>query len=139
MEPIEVIINAGGGRFIEDETENSINRAFADNGLEINLHLAKDGSEIESLAVRAAAGDSDKVVAGGGDGTLNAVAARIAAVGKVFGVLPLGTLNHFSKDLGIPQDLAGAVGVIKAGHTRRIDLGEILGHGLARHGHAVAV
>ena len=43
------------------------------------------------------------------------------------GVLPLGTLNHFAKDLGIPEKLEDAVALITAGHTRRVDLGEVNG------------
>jgi diacylglycerol kinase family enzyme len=43
------------------------------------------------------------------------------------GILPLGTLNHFAKDLGIPMELDRAVGVIVAGHERRVDLGEVNG------------
>lgn len=127
MKPIAVIVNAGGGSFVAGETDRAVTNAFAGDGLEIDLHLAESGDDIVRFAESSAAGNAEIIVAGGGDGTLNAVAARIAAAGKVFGVLPLGTLNHFSKDLGIPQDLASAVGVIKTGHTRQIDLGDVNG------------
>ena len=43
------------------------------------------------------------------------------------GVLPLGTLNHFAKDLGIPLDVTEAVAVIAAGHTGAVDVGEVNG------------
>ncbi len=43
----------------------------------------------------------------------------------MLGVLPLGTLNHFSKDLGIPQDLAEAVLVIAENNTIEVDVGEV--------------
>ena len=43
------------------------------------------------------------------------------------GVLPLGTLNHFAKDLGLPQDVDGAVRVIAAGQTRDVDVAEVNG------------
>ena len=42
-------------------------------------------------------------------------------------MLPLGTFNHFAKDLGIPLDLEEAVGVVAAGHVRRVDVGEVNG------------
>ena len=45
------------------------------------------------------------VVAGGGDGTVSGVAAGIVGSPAALGILPLGTLNHFAKDLGIPLDL----------------------------------
>ena len=43
------------------------------------------------------------------------------------GVLPMGTLNHFAKDLGIPLELEPAVTAIVAGHVRHIDVGEVNG------------
>ena len=67
------------------------------------------------------------VVAGGGDGTINSVAAAIIECDKTLGVLPLGTMNHFAKDLGIPLDLEGAVETIVAGHTVSIDVGDVNG------------
>ena len=43
------------------------------------------------------------------------------------GVLPLGTLNHFARDLGIPQDLDGALKVVASGFVKRVDVGEANG------------
>jgi diacylglycerol kinase family enzyme len=51
----------------------------------------------------------------------------LAGTGVPLGVLPLGTLNHFAKDLGIPTDLAGAVAVIAQGNARPVDLAEVNG------------
>ena len=67
------------------------------------------------------------VVAGGGDGTINAVAAAAIATDTVLGVLPLGTLNHFARDLRIPDDLEGAVRTLAGGRNLRIDAGEVNG------------
>ncbi|MGB8507422.1 MAG: diacylglycerol kinase family protein, partial [Pyrinomonadaceae bacterium] len=44
------------------------------------------------------------------------------------GVLPLGTLNHFAKDLGIPLTLADAARNVGSGRTTRVDVGEVNGH-----------
>ena len=43
------------------------------------------------------------------------------------GILPLGTLNHFAKDLGIPTDLDGAIALIAAGQVRQVDAAEVNG------------
>ena len=67
------------------------------------------------------------VVAGGGDGTINAVASVLVGTGVAFGVLPLGTLNHFAKDIGVPLDLDGAVATIASGVSKNIDVGEVNG------------
>jgi len=67
------------------------------------------------------------VVAGGGDGTINAVASVLVDTGIAFGVLPLGTLNHFAKDLNIPLDLDAAIANLADGVAARVDVGEVNG------------
>lgn len=78
-------------------------------------------------AKRALADGVDVVVAGGGDGTINAVASVLAGTGRAFGVLPLGTLNHFAKDIGIPLGLDEAIANIATGVRRNVDVGEVNG------------
>jgi YegS/Rv2252/BmrU family lipid kinase len=124
--PIEVIINAGSGSVLGDETARSLRERFIAHGVPANVHLTRHGREIEQLAKHAVE-DADIVVAGGGDGTISAVAREVSATGKTLGVLPLGTLNNFSKDLGIPQTLAGAVRTIVRGEVKTIDLAEVNG------------
>jgi diacylglycerol kinase family enzyme len=83
-----------------------------------------DGAEL----LRTIEGDtSEVVVAAGGDGTVSAVASRIAGTGRALGVIPGGTWNHFAKDLGVPPELEGAVRVIRAGRTRLVDIAEVNG------------
>ena len=127
MAPIEVIINAAGGGFVENVTEQALRDAFAANGLDANIRLAKTGEQIGEFAEAAVNSDAEIIVAGGGDGTISSVASVIHGSGKTFGVLPLGTLNNFSKDLGIPQTIAEAVQVIADGNTTEIDLAEVNG------------
>lgn len=124
---IEVIVNAGSGSVLGDETARSLRERFIAFGLRANVHLATSGAEIVVLARHAARGDADMVVAGGGDGTVSAVAAELAGTGKLLGVLPLGTLNNFSKDLGIPQNLGTAVRTIAQGEPIEVDLAEVNG------------
>jgi diacylglycerol kinase family enzyme len=56
------------------------------------------------------------------------VAAVAAQAGATLGVLPLGTLNHFAHDIGIPSDLEAAIDVIANGRTMRVDVGDVNGH-----------
>ena len=92
-----------------------------------DVHLAASGADMVHHARAALEGGVRTVVAGGGDGTINAVASVVAGSGASLGVLPLGTLNHFAKDLRIPLALERAVAVIARGSVRRIDVGEVNG------------
>jgi diacylglycerol kinase family enzyme len=64
---------------------------------------------------------------GGGDGTISTAARHLAGTGIPLGVLPLGTLNHFAKDLGIPEALELACAAIADGEARDIDVAEVNG------------
>ncbi|HUS23316.1 MAG TPA: diacylglycerol kinase family protein [Candidatus Binatia bacterium] len=121
--PIVVILNASAGGSPRGHSADEVAALFRARGVEAEVWLADGGSQIRAAARRAAQARPAAVVAGGGDGTVNAVAAELLGKDVALGVLPLGTLNHFAKDVGIPLELAAAVAAIVAGHTRRIDVG----------------
>lgn len=128
MQTIAVIINAGSGADSDaDELERRLVKAFNANGIEAKITTAESGEEIVEAVKQAARGDYEIVVGGGGDGTISAVAAEITGTNKTLGVLPLGTLNHFAKDLQIPLEAEEAVRVISEGYTQMVDVGEING------------
>ncbi|WP_428306403.1 diacylglycerol/lipid kinase family protein [Lacipirellula sp.] len=83
------------------------------------------GDQLDDEARAAVKAGVDAVVAGGGDGTISTVAAALVGGQTPLGVLPLGTLNHFAKDLGISFDLAEAAKVIAAGDARPVDLARV--------------
>ena len=63
------------------------------------------------------------VVAAGGDGTINEVVNGLAGSGVRLGLLPLGTMNVFASELGIPGNrLRRGWEIIRAGHCRPVDL-----------------
>jgi diacylglycerol kinase family enzyme len=74
------------------------------------------------------AGHPDAVIVGGGDGTVRTAAGALAGSDTPLGVLPMGTWNHFAKDLQIPVDGAKAVAALAGGVARDVDLGEVNGH-----------
>ena len=127
-QPIEVIINAGSGSVEAEETKRQLTQLFEENGVDANIHLAKDGGEIVELAKKLSNGEAEIIVAGGGDGSVSAVAEEVLKADKILGVLPLGTLNNFSKDLQIPQEIEEAVRVIAERLVKTIDVGEVNGH-----------
>ena len=126
--PIEVIVNQGSGTASgADDIRAQVEKAFADNDLQANVKVATSGEHLMKLAEDAAKSDARIVVAGGGDGTISGVASKIIGTDKIFGILPLGTLNHFSKDLQIPADLTEAARVIAEGNVQKIDVGKVNG------------
>lgn len=88
---------------------------------------AMAGDRIHDATKRASNEGFDCVVAAGGDGTVNCVAGVLVGSRTAMGVLPLGTLNHFAKDLGIPMTLEEAARLICTGRTRQIDVAEVNG------------
>ncbi|MCU1288538.1 MAG: sphingosine kinase [Acidobacteria bacterium] len=125
---ITVIINAASGASDKEEERHTLAEIFSSENIDARIYLAKTGDEIVNLAKKAADDSSPIVVAGGGDGTVSAVAARIAGTNKSLGVLPLGTLNHFAKDLNIPLELENAALTIIKGRAVNIDVAQVNGH-----------
>lgn len=106
-----------------------IEKLFESHGLAPRIIELQKGDDISALTKSALQQKCSIIVAGGGDGTINAVASALVGVKAVkFGVLPLGTLNHFAKDMKIPTDIAKAIDTIVAGHVQSIDVGEVNGH-----------
>jgi diacylglycerol kinase family enzyme len=85
------------------------------------------GEEIIQAARRALDAGASIVVAGGGDGTISTVASVVAGTNVALGVLPIGTLNHFAKDLHIPLNPAEAAQTVISGRTIPVDVGDLNG------------
>jgi diacylglycerol kinase (ATP) len=91
-------------------------------GGNVDIRFTTGPGDAQRLAAAAAAEGSRIVVAAGGDGTVGEVANGLAGSATALGVLPLGTMNVFSKELGIPAELSEAWKIVLAGHIREIDL-----------------
>ncbi len=122
-----VMLNASAGRGCNAEFATKLVELFQTQGLTVNVTLSASALDLIETARRAITEGMTTVVVGGGDGTLSAVASALAGTDTAFGVLPLGTLNHFAKDLHIPLDLKRAIRTIAEGHTTWVDTGEING------------
>lgn len=127
MDQIVVIVNASAGLGYCGGWTAALSEKFRAQGVEADITLAKSGEEMIVRAERAVAEGAPVVVAGGGDGTINAVASVLAGTPTRLGVLPLGTLNHFAKDLKIPLDLDEAVANVVHGVAIKVDVGEVNG------------
>ena len=120
-------MNASAGARRPEEVGRTVAEAFAACGVEARVHLAREGGDVERLARRALSNGARAVVAGGGDGTVSAVASLLTGTEKPLGVLPLGTLNHFAKDLGVPLAVGDAARGVCEGRVRSVDVGEVNG------------
>jgi diacylglycerol kinase family enzyme len=125
-----VLLNAAAGTTPADqasEDERAIRAAFtAAADVQIDVQHVP-GPQLTETAHRLAAQSPPGtiVVAAGGDGTQSAVAAALAGTPTAMGILPMGTLNHFAKDLGLPLDITAAARVIATGRPRPVDVGAV--------------
>ncbi len=62
----------------------------------------------------------DLIVAGGGDGTVSAVANGLIGLETPLGILPLGTANVLARELGIPIDLTAACQLLAGPHHHSV-------------------
>jgi diacylglycerol kinase family enzyme len=125
---VTCILNGAAGSKRAIQIKERLTELFSRHGAEARVLLARNGRELTALAYRAVEDRCGTVVAAGGDGTMNAVAGALAGTETPMGVLPLGTLNHFAKDLKLPLELEGAVATIMTGRIAHIDVGEVNGH-----------
>ncbi|MEZ5876031.1 MAG: diacylglycerol kinase family protein [Hyphomicrobiales bacterium] len=129
---VTALLNTGAGspRQSVQTMQESIAAAFRRHGVQADLRLVT-GQDLRATVRQAfdqaERGEIDAIVVGGGDGSIHTVSGLLAQTGVPLGVLPLGTLNHFAKDLGIPLDIESAAAVIARGHSRVVDLAEVNG------------
>jgi YegS/Rv2252/BmrU family lipid kinase len=128
-----VLLNAGAGSAIHrgaDGLRGDLAAALEALDVSADLEICS-GPDLKRLAeaalARAQSAEIDAVVVGGGDGSIRTVAGVLVETSVPLGILPLGTLNHFAKDLGIPLHLKEAAEVIAKGETRAVDLAEVNG------------
>ena len=117
---IAVILNRNKG------DRGKVAAALEAAGIEAAIE-AVEGDAIEQRS-RAALGQGARlIIVGGGDGSISAAAQALADSDASLGILPLGTLNHLARDLGLPRDLTEAAKVIASGRPRAIDVAEVNG------------
>lgn len=122
-----IVLNATSGRGIRPDVRDHIRELYEAAGVAAEIELVAPGRSAGTAMREAAARHPDVLVAGGGDGTVSAAAAALADTGIPLGVLPLGTRNHFARDLGIPLELDAAIAAAIGGVPRLIDVGEVNG------------
>ncbi|MCC6616494.1 MAG: diacylglycerol kinase family lipid kinase [Anaerolineae bacterium] len=94
-------------------------------GLDYRLLLTQGSGDGRRFAEQAVSDGYNLVAAYGGDGTMMEVADGLRGSGVPFALLPGGTANVMSIDLGIPQDLPGALALAidPERRVRMVDMG----------------
>ena len=127
MSDVVVLMNPSSGPAYRRPSGRDIEAWFAANGLTAHVTELDNHQKTTELARRAVSEGLRTVVAAGGDGTVGAVAAALVNTEASLGVLPLGTLNHFARDLRLPFDVKTAIAAIARGKTAHLDAAEVNG------------
>jgi len=123
-----VIINARSGTSLgmePKEIERRALEAFEAAGAQADVRVVAP-REIDALLNDAKSKDQP-VIVGGGDGTVRAAAAQLAGTSIPLGVIPLGTMNLFAREIEIPLDFDGALAALADGEEMRIDAASVNG------------
>lgn len=119
----QLIANPTAGRGRTKKYLPLIEDVFRSSGHEYSLSLTEAPGHATLLAKEAVRAGYERIVAIGGDGTMNEVLNGLAETAAALGVIPSGTGNDLARSLGIPLDIAAAARIALDPLVRRIDLG----------------
>lgn len=129
MRDTVVVLNQKAGLIADLDpptVKEAVRRAFEGTEREPRIELVP-GNEITKAIDAAVASDARYVIVGGGDGTVSHAVRAIAGTDKTLGVLPLGTLNLFGRDLGMPPTLDEMLEAVARATPKRLDLAAVNG------------
>jgi YegS/Rv2252/BmrU family lipid kinase len=129
---VDVIVNPVSGRF--GGRAQRVARACADAeeilvrlGARARLHVTERPGHAAELSRHAVASGTERVIAWGGDGTVNEVATALAFSAVPLAVVPSGSGNGLAREIGVPFDVGRALRIAVEGQARHVDVGEIAG------------
>ncbi len=126
-EKLLLLVNPAAGAGRAGRALPDVRAALQAHGLAVRSELTRDLEHARELAGEGARG-GETVVCLSGDGMVGAVADRLRELpGSRLGLLPGGRGNDLARVLGIDRDPVRACATIAAGHTRKLDLGEVAG------------
>lgn len=118
-----LFFNPSSGAKLSAAELEGLKNAAQELGLEV-IHLTRETDCAKTIRERMLRGVS-LFVAAGGDGTISNVVQAVINTEAIFAVIPVGTYNHFARDLGIPLDWRAAMDVAFRGETRQIDAARV--------------
>ena len=118
-----VIVNPGASR--AEAARRELSQWFSEHAT--STFVCTDSIEDLKQALAAHGASADRIVIGGGDGTISSKLPELLRLDKPLTVLPLGTANDFARTLGVPPDAMKAAEVALSGREHRIDIGSVTG------------
>lgn len=135
LKPLSLIYNEKSGFHAADKDEvyEQLMTCLTAYGYEIQAFEISSEANFNHLMEKVIlrhqqASEAGVVVAAGGDGTLNAVAAQLMGTDIPMGIFPLGTFNYVARLLNIPLDLLKAAETIATGKIREVHVAQINDH-----------
>jgi YegS/Rv2252/BmrU family lipid kinase len=124
--PLLLLVNPASGHGRAQALLPKVERELDQRRMVFRVERTQDAAHAIEEALHAVELGEVPVVMSG-DGLIGVVGGALAGSEVPLGIVPGGRGNDLARVLGIPDDPAGAVGVLEAGETRRIDVGEVNG------------
>lgn len=118
---IVVVHNPSAGSALP---QSELNALFVEAGITVDAYLDITNDTMKDR-IADHAKNGEVIAAIGGDGTIAHTADRILGTSGILAPLPGGTLNHFTKDVGVPQDLKEAIQRLPEAKHRKIDVATV--------------
>src|SRR5258708_5039272 len=110
-----VVVNPAAGAGLSAAVQRALETLFPPGACE--FHETTPDAELPPIVRGAVERGANLVVAGGGDGTVSAVANGLIGSLIPLGIIPVGTANVLARELQIPLDLDGACQLLAASHA----------------------
>lgn len=121
MKRILFIINPVSGRRHLKNISGLIHKTIDRSKFDVSIQYTESKGHGQALSSEAVEANTDIIVAVGGDGTINEVAAPMIGSASILGIIPLGSGNGLARHLGISRSVRKAIGLINQMHHIAID------------------
>jgi YegS/Rv2252/BmrU family lipid kinase len=122
------IINKYAGTGFRPELEGKIIEMCQSHDIECNIEFTQSRGHATELARSAADQNFQRVIAVGGDGTVNEVAQGLLNTSVEMGIIPRGSGNGLARHLGIPISIMPAIKNIFNSYALAMDTFTVNGH-----------
>jgi len=127
MPSTRVIINPSAQHGVTHRLVEVVQGLFSGRDSDADVAVTKEPLHATALAASSADDGASRVIAVGGDGTINEVVSGLMRIDEdrrpVLGIIPSGSGNDIARLTGVPVGLARAFSVLQSGQARRFDVG----------------